>query len=78
MVGYTEPKGGRPGFGALHLAQYVDGELTYSGSVGTGFSDDMLDEILEMLVDLAGEPGPPMCRHGPQGGRRTIGSSRSS
>ena len=67
VVGYTEPKGGRPGFGALHLAQYVDGELTYSGSVGTGFSDDMLDEILEMLVDLAGEPGPPCAGPAPKG-----------
>ncbi len=55
VVGYTDPKGGRPGFGALHLAQYDevnDGELVYAGSVGTGFSDDMLDEIMESIRAL--------------------------
>jgi bifunctional non-homologous end joining protein LigD len=59
VVGYTDPKGGRSGFGALHLAQYAygndyanDGELIYAGSVGTGFSDDMLDEIMESLRTL--------------------------
>ena len=64
VVGYTDPKGGRSGFGALHLAQYTDandGELVYAGSVGTGFSDDVLDEIMESLRTLedstAGEPG---------------------
>ena len=67
VVGYTEPKGGRPGFGALHLAQYVDGELTYSGSVGTGFSDDQLDEILARLQDLDSEPGPPCAGPAPKG-----------
>ena len=63
VVGYTDPKGGRPGFGALHLAQYTDvtsGELVYAGSVGTGFSDDLLDEIMESLraleADRNGDP----------------------
>ena len=70
VVGYTDPKGGRSGFGALHLAQYAygndyanDGELIYAGSVGTGFSDDMLDEIMESLrtleAALDGDPGAP-------------------
>ena len=63
VVGYTDPKGGRPGFGALHLAQYVeatDGELLYAGSVGTGFSDDTLDEIMESLRALeASTDGDP-------------------
>ena len=55
VVGYTDPKGGHPGFGALHLAQYEesnDSELVYAGSVGTGFSDDMLEEIMESLRAL--------------------------
>ena len=55
VVGYTDPKGGRGGFGALHLAQYEDageGELVYAGSVGTGFSDDLLDEIMGSLRAL--------------------------
>ena len=64
VVGYTDPKGGRSGFGALHLAQYADvndAELVYAGSVGSGFSDDMLDEIMESLRTLeastGGDPG---------------------
>src|SRR4030095_15919160 len=36
IVGYTAARGGRPGFGALHLASHVDGELRYFGRVGTG------------------------------------------
>jgi bifunctional non-homologous end joining protein LigD len=60
VVGYTDPKGGRSSFGALHLAQYADvddGDLVYAGSVGTGFSDDMLDEIMESLRTLAASTG---------------------
>ncbi len=67
VVGYTDPKGGRPGFGALHLAQYVSGELTYSGSVGTGFSDALLDEILAELQSLDSEPKPPCAGPTPKG-----------
>ena len=60
VVGYTDPKGGRPGFGALHLAQYSEehgGELLYAGSVGTGFSDEVIDEIMEALVGASSDPG---------------------
>ena len=39
VVGFTAPKGARTGLGALHLAQYVDGALVYSGRVGSGFTD---------------------------------------
>ena len=63
VVGYTDPKGGRSGFGALHLAQYADvddGELVYAGSVGTGFSDDMLDEIMESLRTLEASTDRPV------------------
>ena len=89
VVGYTDPKGGRPGFGALHLAQYADGdggELVYAGSVGTGFSDDMLDDIMESLRGLeastlgdpggsGGDPGAPggdSSVSGPKAGRPAI------
>jgi bifunctional non-homologous end joining protein LigD len=52
VVGWTEPKGARGGFGALHIARY-DGEvLVYSGSVGTGFTDAQLGDILARLVEL--------------------------
>ncbi|NNG17485.1 MAG: DNA ligase D, partial [Gemmatimonadales bacterium] len=49
VVGFTAPKGSRGGFGALHLANYMDGELVYGGRVGSGFSQDQLDEIANAL-----------------------------
>jgi bifunctional non-homologous end joining protein LigD len=39
IVGYTAPKRGRSGFGALQLADRVGGRLTYAGRAGTGFND---------------------------------------
>jgi len=45
IVGFTEPKGGRGGFGALQLADYVDGQLVYAGRAGTGFNDRLLREL---------------------------------
>jgi len=50
VVGFTDPKGGRPGFGALHLAHYRGDTLTYVGRVGTGFDDTQLREIHERLA----------------------------
>ena len=52
VVGFTEPKGSRVGFGALHIGQFVDGELLYEGRVGTGFSADELEEIRGELEAL--------------------------
>ena len=49
VVGSTAPKGSRGGFGALHLAEYVDGTLTYSGRVGTGFTEKQLGEVTRSL-----------------------------
>ncbi len=36
IVGFTDPKGERHGFGALLLGYYEDHELRYAGKVGTG------------------------------------------
>jgi hypothetical protein len=47
VVGWTDPKRGRAGFGALHLAAYEDNRLVYAGRVGSGFSGDQLDETLD-------------------------------
>jgi len=52
VVGWTDPRGGRSGFGALHLARYLDGDLTYAGSVGTGFSEALLADVLGRLEEL--------------------------
>jgi DNA ligase D-like protein (predicted ligase) len=42
--GFTDPKGGRQGFGALLVGYYRNGELLYAGKVGTGFNDEFLKE----------------------------------
>jgi len=62
VVGFTEPNGNRPGFGALQLADYVNGALVYAGRAGTGFNDDLLREIRAMLEPLVRREPP--C-HGP-------------
>jgi bifunctional non-homologous end joining protein LigD len=52
VVGFTAPKGTREGFGALHLAQYVDGKLIYTGRAGSGFSGKQLAEARAELERL--------------------------
>ncbi len=49
IVGFTEPKGGRAGFGALQLADRVNGQLVYAGRAGTGFDDRLLTELRAAL-----------------------------
>jgi bifunctional non-homologous end joining protein LigD len=49
VVGFTDRKRSRTGFGALHLAQFVGDELVYTGRVGTGFTAGQLDEAREQL-----------------------------
>jgi bifunctional non-homologous end joining protein LigD len=55
VVGYTDPKGSRSGFGALLLGLHDadSGELRYAGKVGTGFSEATLATILVRLKPLA-------------------------
>ncbi|MBO9854729.1 DNA ligase D [Xanthomonas phaseoli] len=50
VVGYTAPKGSRSGFGSLLLAtpDPVHGWL-YVGRVGSGFSDDLMREVIRQL-----------------------------
>jgi bifunctional non-homologous end joining protein LigD len=69
IVGYTAPKGSRSHFGALQLADYVDGTLVYAGRVGTGFDEKLLAQLKEILDPIvcasapcygpAPEPGAP-------------------
>ena len=49
IVGYTEPKRGRVGFGALHLAVRDGDGYRYAGRVGTGFDDKLLDDLRKRL-----------------------------
>ncbi|KVV15712.1 DNA ligase D [Flavobacterium sp. TAB 87] len=50
IIGITEPKNSRSHFGALLLAQYKDGRLTYIGKCGTGFTEQNLHELHEQFL----------------------------
>ena len=49
IVGYTEPKGSRSYYGSLILGRFINSELQYSGHVGTGFSEESLKQIYELI-----------------------------
>jgi bifunctional non-homologous end joining protein LigD len=59
IVGFTDPDGSREGFGAL-LAGYYDpqGNLRYSGRVGTGFKAASLIELRHRLEALVRSDPP--------------------
>ncbi|HEX4764505.1 MAG TPA: DNA ligase D [Usitatibacter sp.] len=52
VVGYTDPKGSRTGFGSLLLAVHDGGELVYAGNVGTGFDQRGLQALHAKLEAL--------------------------
>ncbi|HXI34819.1 MAG TPA: DNA ligase D [Gemmatimonadales bacterium] len=58
VVGFSQPKGSRGGFGALHVAGYKDGTLIYAGRVGTGFSEKQLKDVAAQL-ERSERPLPP-------------------
>lgn len=47
--GFTEPAGGRVGFGALLLGYHQDGRLRYAGKVGTGYDTATLRSLRARL-----------------------------
>jgi bifunctional non-homologous end joining protein LigD len=49
VVGFTEPQGGRTGFGALHLAAFEGRTLVYCGRAGSGFDEEQLVSLREAL-----------------------------
>ena len=51
--GFTEPKGGGRGIGALLLGYYAEEELVYAGKVGTGFDTETSLEVRALLDDRA-------------------------
>ena len=63
VVGWTEPKGSRGGFGSLHIAQYDGDDLVFLGSVGSGFRDAELNEVLTVLGSIEIDSCP--CTAGP-------------
>ncbi|WP_210132918.1 DNA ligase D [Stenotrophomonas rhizophila] len=52
VVGYTDPKGSRSGFGSLLMAAPDKGDLRYVGRVGTGFDDAKLAAMHRQLKAL--------------------------
>ena len=71
IVGFTEPKGARAGFGALLLGVYEkDGSLTYVGRVGTGFDTRSLKALHGKLKALERERFP--LKSPPPGSTRDI------
>lgn len=49
VVGYTEPKGSRSGFGSLLMAEMHEGALRYAGRVGSGYDDTTLASLSKQL-----------------------------
>ncbi|MEO7971637.1 MAG: non-homologous end-joining DNA ligase [bacterium] len=69
IAGYTPSKKGFPGFGSLVLGVYDQGNLVYSGRVGTGFSikqrlelQKKLDRIAQPAMPFATKPKDPGLR----------------
>jgi bifunctional non-homologous end joining protein LigD len=58
VVGFSQPKGSRGGFGSLHVGAYKDGKLIYCGRAGSGFSGAQLDEISATLAGLVRKTPP--------------------
>jgi bifunctional non-homologous end joining protein LigD len=57
--GYTDPQGSRQGLGALLVGYYdADGQLTYAGKVGTGFTTATLRSLHESLSALQRDTSP--------------------
>lgn len=56
--GYTEPKGERIGFGALLIGYYENSDLRYAGKVGTGYDDELLEDLSEGLRKIERKHSP--------------------
>lgn len=56
--GFTDPQGSRKGLGALLCGYYKDGKFQYSGKVGTGFTEAILEELRKKLTRLERKTAP--------------------
>ncbi len=50
--GYTQPKGGRPYFGALLVGYYEGDRLLFAGKVGTGFDQQWLVSLYRRFQEM--------------------------
>jgi DNA ligase D-like protein (predicted ligase) len=58
VIGWTDPKGGRSGLGALLVGYHYDGELRFGGKVGTGFNEQELARLSARLAPLERRTSP--------------------
>lgn len=58
IAGFTPPRGSRKYFGALVLAIYKGGKLTFAGHVGTGFDQKQLKFLYEKMAPLRRKTSP--------------------
>jgi bifunctional non-homologous end joining protein LigD len=58
IIGYTDPKGARSGFGSILLGYHDDGRLVYGGRAGTGFDDKGLAQLMAQLREIEVEKPP--------------------
>ncbi len=56
--GWSDPRGTRPGLGALLVGYYEGGHLHYAGRVGAGFTQMMLADVHARLTALATPHSP--------------------
>jgi ATP-dependent DNA ligase len=59
--GFTDPQGGRVGFGALLVGYYEGDDVVFAGKVGTGFDTKLLQE-LRRRFDVLEVPRPPFTK----------------
>ncbi|WP_207533101.1 DNA ligase D [Desertivirga arenae] len=58
IVGFTRPQGSRAYFGSLVLGMIDQGELKYIGNVGTGFNEEGLRSLYDLLLPLIDKKKP--------------------
>lgn len=58
VVGFTDPKGSRKNFGSLLLATHKKGKLIFIGGVGTGFTDQSLNDVYTKLKPIIRKSSP--------------------
>lgn len=56
--GFTDPQQSRKGFGALMVGYYEEGELRYAGKVGTGYTDQTLEDLRSRLDSIERKTSP--------------------
>ena len=57
ICGYTEPRGSRQKIGAIITGAYDNGELVFTGQVGSGLDEEELENLFKMFQNLkTGKP----------------------